>query len=126
MSETIAIVLLVLLDVTAVIATGGLTYKFGRNFIGGAIGGLVLEFIRIGITMAITSAAEPWSPSEFTVWLINFRLFIIPILVGVGLLGGSAASSASAAPSAEQPSSGSSQTPSSNETTKEQPNERDK
>jgi hypothetical protein len=125
MSETIAIVLLILLNVTAVVATGVLTFRFGRNFIGGAIGGLLLEFVRIGVAMAITGAAEPWSPSEFTVWLINFRLFGIPILVGVGFLGGSAEYSPSAPPSTQQPNSVPSGAPGS-ETSKEQRDQPDK
>ena len=125
MSETVAIVLLILLNVTAVVATGGLTYKFGRNFIGGAIGGLVLEFLRTGIAMAITKAAEPWSPSELTVWLINLRLFGIPILVGIGFLGGTAASSPSASPSMQQPAPDPSRTSGANETTKEQRGQHD-
>ena len=53
MSETIAIGLLILLDVTAVFATAVLTYRYGKNFIGGAIGGVLLELVRIGIAFAI-------------------------------------------------------------------------
>jgi hypothetical protein len=95
--------------------TAELCSKFGRNFVGGAIGGLLLELVRIGLAMAITSISEPppaafsqslidfvrdgsglelRPPTEVSAWLANFRLFNIPILVGVGFLGGSAAASA--------------------------------
>jgi len=100
--ESVARAVLLALDLVAVAVTFRVAGKFGRNFIGGGALGILLELVRIGCAMALTKAAEPWSPSDTTVWLINFRLYNMPVVVACGVLAGGAASSSVSATGRQQ------------------------
>ena len=94
MSAASAIAVLILLDLAAVGVTILVAGSYARGWLLGTICGLAAELIRIFLAMGITKAfgiGTSLSPSEFLVWLINLRLFNIPILVGIGFFAGSAA-----------------------------------
>lgn len=88
MPEAIVILLLITLDVIAIV----ITFKAASNasgYITGAICGVVAEIIRFLITIPIIGTS---TSSEAIAWLANFRVFNIPILIGIGFMAGSASS----------------------------------
>jgi len=87
--------LIILLNIFAIIVTGFLaslvmsikTNTFFKGGIGALIG-LVVELLRILIARAIVGdTIEP--SSSFLLWIVNFRIVGIPILVGIGFITGS-------------------------------------
>jgi len=84
--------LIILLNIFAIIVTGFLaslvmsikTNTFFKGGIGALIG-LVVELLRILIARAIVGdTIEP--SSSFLLWIVNFRIVGIPILVGIGFI----------------------------------------
>lgn len=102
MSETIAIILLISLNAAAVCLTALVTWKFGRHYkvaagrVSLAAVGVVIacELVRRELAFAIEAAAKPWLAGDLAAWLIHFRLFTVPILIGVGFLAFGVASAA--------------------------------
>ena len=78
-----AIVLLVILNIIAIAVTAKVAS--GKNIIVGALIGLGFELLRILIVLiAMGIVGSPESPSALMVFLINFRIYNIPLLIGVG------------------------------------------
>jgi len=91
MASTIAFGLLIALDFLAVLATVSAASKFARGWFSGIICGAMVELIRVLAAMGITNTlgiGGRISPSDTMVWLINLRLFNIPILLGLGYMAG--------------------------------------
>ena len=103
MSETTAFALVIFLDLAAAVVTLLIASKIpmGGLFGGvlGAVCGIVFELGRIFVAMAITKSFQ-FTPSDNLGWLINLRLFNIPILVGLGFMAASAAGTGKSAGSA--------------------------
>ena len=79
------------LKVRAVVAMGTTTFgaskisrldipRFFRGIVG-AVLGFGIELVSILVATQITAAFVTGNPSDITVWLANFRLFNIPILI---------------------------------------------
>ena len=96
MPEMLSFALVVLLDVAAMAVAVVVATKLARGWILGAITGVVVELIRIFAAMAIVGQSFS---GDTLAWLVNFRIFNIPILVGVGFMAGTAASQVSEPPS---------------------------
>ncbi len=88
MSEVLTYALIITLDVLAAAAVVFVTAKLKRGGIVGAIAGLVVEGVRLLCAMGITKAGVV-ADSEIFGWLVNLRVYNIPILIGLGFFGGS-------------------------------------
>ena len=91
-NESLLIFLIISLNLIAIVATGFLTFllknlEIGSFFKGaiGAIIGLGIELIRIFAARGIVG--DTFEPSgNFLPWIVNFRIFGIPILIGIGFM----------------------------------------
>ncbi|MGZ5483862.1 MAG: hypothetical protein ACXWID_18010 [Pyrinomonadaceae bacterium] len=97
MNGTLAIVLIVILDITAAAVTLIVANKAANHeiptFIKGGIGivcGIVVEVGRIFAARGIVGETLA-TPGGLLPWLVNLRFVGIPILVGLGFTAGSAA-----------------------------------
>lgn len=93
MSEGIVIGLLTSLNLTAALATISAASKLARGGLLGAICGLVIELLRLLLAAGIASLAGDAAHSASVAWLVNLRIFNIPILIGLGFMAGSATAS---------------------------------
>jgi predicted RNA-binding Zn-ribbon protein involved in translation (DUF1610 family) len=97
MSETLLILVISVIDLGAVVLTAVLANKAANRdiptFLKGVIGaimGIVVEVARVFAAMAVVG--QSFTPAgNLLPWLVAFRLFGIPILVGWGFMAGGAA-----------------------------------
>ena len=97
MSETLSIFVISMIDLVAVVLTAVLANKAANHdisaFLKGVIGaiiGIVVEVARVFAAMAVVG--QNFTPAgNLLPWLVAFRLFGIPILVGWGFMAASAA-----------------------------------
>ena len=82
MDEKIAIIIVILIDILAVIATIFLSNKTRHAILGALIGGVV-HGIRTLILIPINSSLGGYY-GDFLGWLMNFSFYKIPILAGIG------------------------------------------
>src|SRR5262245_59396029 len=102
MSETLLIVVISIIDLVAVALTAVVANKAANHdipaFLTGVIGaviGIVVEVGRVLAAMAVVG--QSFTPTgNLLPWLVAFRLFGIPILVGWGFMAGGAAGPARA------------------------------
>jgi hypothetical protein len=91
MTETLALVLVVLVNSAAAVAVGVVATKWLRGWLFGVVTGIACEVMRILVAMAIVNPLHGIH-SDTLGWLVNLRLYNIPILVGLGLMVGTASS----------------------------------
>lgn len=90
MTETLALALIVLVDLGAAIGLGMAVAWWLRGWLPGLLAGFVVEIVRIVAATAITSPLHGFHGDALG-WLADLRLFRVPILVVFGLAAGAAA-----------------------------------